>query len=177
MGKAESAALKAFITRPVEQFIPKYGRLEVTEPRQCLFIGTTNEAEYLRDETGGRRFWPVTVGAIDTEALARDRDQLFAEALHLYRSGEAWWPSAAFESQHIAPQQDARFETDAWQDAIADFLRLRTSTTVGGIAKECLQLDHGKIGTAEQRRISAILKRLRWVQGTRTGKARLWKPA
>ena len=146
LDKAEAAALKAFVTRAEERYRPSYGRKEVIEPRQCVFIGTTNKAVYLRDETGGRRFWPVKVGIIDTDALARDRDHLLAEAVELYRKGEQWWPDQAFETEHIQPQQDARYEADAWEDAIDKFLAGRKSTTVLEVAREALFIDLPKIG-------------------------------
>ena len=162
MSKAEDAALKAFISRQVERYRPPYGRKEVIQPRQCIFIGTTNKEAYLRDETGGRRFWPVRVGTIDTGALKRDRGQLFAEAMHLFEAGAKWWPDDAFEREHIKPQQEARFEADAWEEMIADYLGGKSKVTVGEVAREALYIETPRIGTADQRRITAALERLGW---------------
>jgi predicted P-loop ATPase len=162
MGRAETTLLKSFITRQVEKYRPSYGRFEVEEPRQCVFIGTTNREAYLRDESGGRRFWPIKCGVIDIDGLAEDRDQLFAEAVELYRQGEPWWPDRTFEQQHIKQEQEARFEADAWEDHIADFVATRTRVTIGEIAQGALFFDKSKIGTADQRRIAAILELLGW---------------
>ena len=62
----------AVITRDTGRYRPPYGREEIITTSQYLFIGTTTKTTYLRDETGGRRFWPVKVGAIDTAALSHD---------------------------------------------------------------------------------------------------------
>jgi predicted P-loop ATPase len=160
--RAEAEALKAFVSRPVERYRPPYGRQEVIEPRQCIFIGTTNKTTYLRDETGGRRFWPVKVGLIDTDALAADRDQLFAEAVQLYRASAKWWPDSDFEQAHIKPQQDERFEADAWQETIAAYLAGRSRVSVSEVARDALGMETAKIGTADQRRIGSALTMLGW---------------
>lgn len=174
MDKAEAAALKAFVTRSVERYRPSYGRKEVIEPRQCVFIGTTNEDAYLRDATGARRFWPVSVGTIDIDALARDRDQLFAEAVHRYRAGEGWWPSADFEREHITAEQEGRYEADAWESPIATFVAPLDRTTTLDVARDALHIETGKIGVPEQRRIAAILRRAGWAK-SRTGSSHYWK--
>ena len=127
-----------------------------------MFIGTTNQSAYLRDETGGRRFWPVKCGRIDTDALARDRDQLFAEAVKLYRDRRRWWPDDVFEREHIQPEQEARYEADAWEERIDQYIAAKTKVTIGEIAHSALGFETARIGTADQRRIAASLERLGW---------------
>jgi predicted P-loop ATPase len=175
MGRADTALLKAFITRTTEQYRPSYGRLEVHEPRQCVFIGTTNRDVYLRDETGGRRFWPVKCGHIDIGKLAADRDQIFAEAVSLYKAGEQWWPGKNFEQEHIQPQQKARFEADVWEEDIARWVATRADVTVSEVAKNALHITTERIGTAEQRRIAATLESLGWERGKVTTARRPWQ--
>jgi predicted P-loop ATPase len=162
MSRVEAAQLKAFITRTTERYRPSYGRKEVIEPRQCVFVGTTNRAAYLRDETGGRRFWPIKAGTIDIDALARDRDQLFAEAVARYQDGAQWWPDKDFERTHIMPQQAERYEADVWEETISTYLETKIKITVGGVAREALGIETPRIGTAEQRRIAAALELLGW---------------
>lgn len=172
MNRAEASLLKSFISRTVERYRPSYGRLEVIEPRQCVFIGTTNKEIYLRDETGGRRFWPVKCKTIDIAGLGADRDQLFAEAVYLYESQQPWWPARDFEAEHIAPQQSARYELDAWSHATVKHLQTVAQTTIPEIAVNALGLDIRHLGIPEQRRIASILTRLGWI--SRRSKHERW---
>ena len=176
---AEAHTLKEFLTQTEERYTPKYGRNEVREHRQCLFVGTTNEGAYLRDATGARRFWPVRVGTLDLEALAADRDQLLAEALVEFRAGAQWWPDRDFEREHIAPQQEARYEADPWEDAVEQWLARTWGDrfSVTEILRDAISLEVSKIGTREQRRVSAILHRLGWAPVKIGGKRSYERPA
>jgi predicted P-loop ATPase len=174
--KAETAALKAFITRREDIYRPPYGRKEVYRPRQNLFVGTTNKKVYLQDPTGGRRFWPVGTTEIDIPLLTSLRDRLFAEAVVRYRRGEHWWPDADFETNHITPEQETRLEADAWEQPIAEYLSGKPNwnhefpkgrITVFDLARKALDFDAQRIGTHDQRRITDILERLGWRRGKR----------
>ncbi|HOT82893.1 MAG TPA: virulence-associated E family protein [Candidatus Defluviicoccus seviourii] len=174
MSRSDVTAFKSFLTRAEERYRPPYGRLEVYEPRQCVFIGSTNKAAYLKDETGGRRFWPVACGTIDLEALTRDRDLLFAEAVSAYCGGALWWPDRDLERRLIAPEQGARFDHDAWEEAIEYYLRGQEKTSVKEVAQNALTFDISRIGRQDQNRIVAILERLSWKRMQRTGAGQFW---
>jgi predicted P-loop ATPase len=175
-GRSEVDALKAFITRRNDIYRPPYGRNEVHQPRQCVFIGTTNDQAYLTDPTGGRRYWPVVTGEIDVDLLRSWRDRLFAEARARYQRGEKWWPATEFETDHIIPEQADRFEGDVWEAPIADFLIKsgKRATTIFEVATEALKIETGKIGTADQRRIAKVFQCLGWRRAGRSKSQRTW---
>lgn len=87
MRKSESEHTKAFMTIQVDEVRLAYERRVAPFPRQCVFMGTTNASEYLKDQTGNRRWWPIPVlkPVIDTDRIVAERDQIWAEAVHLYR--------------------------------------------------------------------------------------------
>ena len=116
MDRAESTLLKAFITRPTERYRPSYGRKEVIEPRQCIFVGTTNKDTYLRDETGGRRFWPIKAGTHRHRRAGPRPRSAFRRGRGRLPERRAWWPDKDFEREHIMPEQEARYEGDAWEE-------------------------------------------------------------
>jgi len=172
--RAEATLLKSFVSRQVEHYRPPYGRYEVIEPRQCVFIGTSNKDQYLRDETGGRRFWPLKCYAMSVEKLAlleRDRDQIFAEALSLYEGGAHWWPDHDFEEKYIKPEQAARYEADDWEGKITDYLDATMGdVTIPEIAKHVLEIPLDRVNVIVSKRIGAILKIHGWVvRHTRNG--------
>lgn len=94
--RAEVTTIKGFISRQVDKVRLAYARRALPFPRQCIFGGTTNEEEYLRDASGGRRFWPIDckVDEINITALSAVVDQIWAEALIKYRQWRERYPSA-----------------------------------------------------------------------------------
>ena len=161
MGRADIKQVKAYLSRKVDHYRASYGRRSGDYPRQCVFAGTTNESTYIGDTTGGRRFWPVVVGMIDLDALKRDRDQLWGEAVHAYRAHEQWWLTAEAEVAAVQ-EQDARRVVDPWEEPV-----LKWANGVGGdITVENalfhLNLPRERHDQASANRIARILKADGW---------------
>jgi hypothetical protein len=166
--RAELTRIKQVISTASDSFRPAYGRHTQTAARQCLFVGTTNEEHYLRDMTGGRRFWPVPCGQIDCPALLAQREQLFAEAAETFRRGVTWWEMPG----EAAQEQEARREADAWEAPIHEFLLLKEDVSLTELLTEAVQVPLGQIDVRHQRRVGAILRKLGWTAMTiRRGEA------
>lgn len=136
LNRSEMSRAKAFISQQTDRFRPPYGHRVTELPRQCVFIGTTNSSTWLKDETGGRRFWPVRCRSIDLERLAEDRDQLWAEALHKYRAGIRWWLEDADLIKEAADEQSARYVEDVWQEKVVEYAETLADLIISG-TKAC----------------------------------------
>jgi predicted P-loop ATPase len=161
MTRSEIERVKAFITRSTDRFRPSYGRRVIESPRQAVFFGSTNALEYLKDETGGRRFWPIRCGVIDYDGTVRDRDQLWAEAVALYNTGEPWWLTNNALLLEARGQQDARYQDDAWHEFITRYCANADNDDVS-VAEilEALEIERARWTQSDQNRVVRCLVRL-----------------
>lgn len=180
--KADVTRVKGAITRRTDKYRAPYERAPRSWRRESIFVGTTNETEWLRDPTGGRRFLPVRImptGKVDIERIGLERDQLWAEAVHLFQEGFTYWvlPDDAED------EQEQRFIEDSWEGRIARWLagRMRSTreghnpyptrfnlgepvdwTTTDEILLYAIGMDAAKHDRPSQMRVAAIMKRLGW---------------
>jgi Virulence-associated protein E-like domain len=176
MSRADISRVKAFLSRTTDRFRPPYGSRVIECARQCVFAGSTNEQTYLKDPTGGRRFWPIRIGNLQLDAIERDRDQLFAEAVTLFESGGQWWLDPETE-RLAADEQAARYHDDPWDASIASFLRGREEVTISEILTHVLEIEKGRWTQADQNRIARSLRASGWerFQARDGPQGRMWK--
>ncbi len=179
----DAESIKAFISRTHENFVPKYKEFSVTFARRFLFVGTTNQDEFLADETGERRWLPVRVGRCDVERIAADCLQLWAEARAAYEhTGNVDWREAETLAREVHAQHKL---SDPWSPIIHDWLMgrgdyacdlgeppyTRDFLQIHDIADGALGIAKSRLGRNDMMRISKILqgmgysKRLKRVGG------------
>jgi predicted P-loop ATPase len=167
MTKGEIEKVKAFITRQVDVYRAPYGVRAEEHAPQCVFAGTTNAGTYLRDETGARRFWPVAVTApFKIDELRRDRDQLWAEAVHLYRLGQPWWLDTPALQSAAAEEADGRYQQDAWEPMVERYLKSgsvsQRGVEIGEVLRDVIGIDQDKWTRGQQMQVASILAHLKW---------------
>jgi predicted P-loop ATPase len=164
LNKTDVERTKAFLSRTHDRARPAYGYASIDQPRRCVFIATTNERGYLRDPTGNRRYWPVVTGVIHIDALKRDRDQLWAEAVVAHQNGEMLYlpPDLAVL---ISVEQDDRREEDPWISQLERVIAVVTGDEERmGSAKllEYLGLPVKDQSRAHARRLKDCMNQLGW---------------
>lgn len=179
LARSEERRQKSFLSRQVDEYRPVYGRREIKAPRQVVFGGSTNEHEWNKDPTGGRRFWPVDCLAevIDTEGLRSVRDQLFAEAFVRIEAGERYWPTADEQKEWFDPEQLRVEQQDSLVDALHDWVWdvMREDFSAYEAAHDCLKLDASKLTRDLQTRIGIALRKLGCTRfERRNGMTRFW---
>jgi predicted P-loop ATPase len=162
--KQDDEHIKTYLTRLTDKYRPPYGRVEVDEPRQCVFMGTTNKIEFLHDETGSRRYWPIKVAKVDLEWLRKNRDQLFAEAKVRFDRGERWWPTDDWEEQHAKPEQAKFQETDSvWSDVVGPWLKKQgEKVRTSDIMIEALGFKSNEIKLSDYARLDRVMGNFGW---------------
>ena len=182
LARAEAMKQKSFLSRQQDEYRPPYGRRYIRVPRQTVFAGSTNEWEWNKDPTGGRRFWPVEVGEIDLDALRAVRDQLFAEAMVAYDAGERFFPTAEEQRRLFDPEQLKREQSESLVDALHDWVFARFDAgnapkpfSIAMAAMDGLELDAGKLTRDMQTRIGIALRKLGCGRiEKRNGSVRYW---
>lgn len=178
--KAEATAVKAFISSTEDNFRAPYERRNATHRRQVVFAATTNAAEYLSDWSGNSRFVPIACGRIELEDLARDRDQLLAEALALYRAGAHGYP-APDETAEFEAEVERRLAPHPWIEKIEKYVAEnvgQSGVSIVELLGAGLGIDMARVSPngLEARKVGSIMQMLGWVKARpRTESGRAWR--
>jgi hypothetical protein len=173
LSSKEDESIKAWVSRRHEEFTPKFREFSAIYQRRCVLLGTSNRDDLLADATGNRRWLPVWTGTIDVEAITRDCEQLWAEAVVLWRATGVRWREAM---QLAVAEQEPFTQVDPWTEELAVWLETPEPPRPGEVPspiargaqpfrfndalRGALRLDVSRVGRREEKRASDALRRL-----------------
>lgn len=181
-GRREHSQVLATITIRNDRYRASYGRCVENHLRGCVFAATSETDDYLQDVRGRRRFWPVRCTAIDLDTLSGQREQIFAEAVALYKQGARWheMPTEADD------EQLERMQEDLWTDAVLGYVSsLSAQMHAEGkkviaipshILHDVMKLELKEQTQTEKNRVAGILQRAGWLPGKHKGSRCWFKP-
>ena len=157
--RSEQTRIKQVLTIRTDKYRPMWGTKVKPFPRQCVFVGGTNEISWNKDPSGARRFLPIHMAhPVDIDQIKDIRDQLWAEAVRLYRREEPWW-NIPYAQEH----QDAIYDMDAWEEIVHKWASDKLSITVADALQDALNIEPGRITRSDQIRMGNALRHLGWI--------------
>jgi predicted P-loop ATPase len=163
----ESEHVKAWITKQQEDWIPKYREFKTIYPRRIVFVGTTNQEEFLADETGNRRWLPVRVEQpIDVDRITRDCLQLWVEGRELFLASGIDYKEAESLATHV---HEEHMVGDPWEPIISNWLQIdalgdvpskRAYLQTHEVLRRALAIEERNCGRLEEMRMAKILRKL-----------------
>lgn len=169
LNRSDIRDAKKFISETIDRYRPVHGRNTISRPRRCVFVGTTNEHQYLKDGTGNRRYWPVPCTRIDVDGIKAARDQLWAEAVARFRGNELWWITDQSELDLAQAAQADRVEEDVWASPIDQWLAAPNQSCTSfvltsEILLEALHVPVDKQNKALEMRVAEHLSKRGWAR-------------
>lgn len=162
LSRGDVESIKAFVTTKADHFREKFGRHAQDFPRTCSFIGTTNDPSFLKDPTGNRRWWPVTLTEpIDIPRLEDALPQLLGEAARAVLAGEPWHVTGAAALSQAEQVRNGHYDEDVWTDEVLNFAcNMEDAGSVLTIPDilDRMDIPRTQQNTATQRRVANILK-------------------
>lgn len=169
LSRSEVSKVKQYISERTSSYRPSYGRRFVDFRRQCGFAGSTNDSQYLKDETGATRFHPIGVTrSIDIEGLEKEVEQLWAEAVVRYRAGEEPFLRDEDVKREAALITESRRQVHPWEDPVMRWLRrLPLARREGGVTTyevlvEAVLKDVGSLTRGDEMSAAAVLRACGW---------------
>lgn len=170
--KADHTRIKDFVSRRVDRYRVKFDKFSSDFPRQSVFFGSTNESHFLVDTTGNRRFWTVTCNKkLDRDRLQANRDQLWAQAYHLYKAGHSHYLETD-KLEGLAADAETRYMvTDPWKVAISRYLNDESpglaplnKVQLEDIVRSAIGRPVANMTIRDIQRALAIVRQLGWVE-------------
>lgn len=175
MNKADRDEMTNFITQTRDTYRSPYGREMITYPRTFVLAGTNNPVDGIfTDPTGYRRFWCVKCSTFNTDELKLIRTQLWAEAVHLYKSGYSLYQNKEF--YELAERQGrSRIVQDDWRSVVLDYCNGKEFVTTKDILTDALKFELKYITRKESSRVNKILAQEKFTDARkRVGKTQVW---
>ncbi len=160
--RARNSSTKAFLSAQEDTFRAPYARQPISLKRHTVFCGTTNKAEFITDQTGSRRYWPIQIGKIDSDWTEVNREQLWAEAVVAYNNGEKWYLEN--EVQQQLEKQSSEFkQIDPWHEIIENWIVSAPSgSSTTDIMMNALKLEKYQMTRASEMRVADIMRELKY---------------